>query len=367
MKVLPAPGALSTWISPPSRWAISRPIDRPRPVPPYLRLVVPSACWNASKISMCLSAGMPMPVSVTRKATTPWAGSAAAARRRRSWKMARGGAGRTSSVTDPLSVNLTALDSRLLRTCSRRWRSVSSSAGAPWSTLTVRVRPFWSVRGRNARRQIGGQIGESEGRRRQLHLPRLDLGQVEDVADEGEQVGAGAVDAAGELDLLVGEVAVRVVGQELGQDEQAVQRRAQLVAHVGQELGLVPGADRQLLGPLLQRPPGQLDLGVLDLDGPVLLGQLGRLLLQLGVGLLQLLLLDLEQLLRRLERLGLVLQLQVRPPQLVLLGLELLGLALQLLGEALRLLEQLLGAGVGDDRGHHDADASRRSARGRPG
>ena len=58
--------------------------------------------------------------------------------------------------------------------------------------------------------------------------------------------------------------------------------------------------------------PGQLDLAVLDLDGPVLLGQLGRLLLQLGVGVLQLLLLHLEQLLRRLERLGLVLQLQVR-------------------------------------------------------
>jgi len=32
-------------------------------VPPYFRLVVPSACWNASKISFCLSGGMPMPVS----------------------------------------------------------------------------------------------------------------------------------------------------------------------------------------------------------------------------------------------------------------------------------------------------------------
>src|SRR6476620_1470607 len=55
-------------ISPPSRRAISRLIDRPRPVPPYLRLVVPSACWNSSKTSRSLSSGMPMPVSVTLKA-----------------------------------------------------------------------------------------------------------------------------------------------------------------------------------------------------------------------------------------------------------------------------------------------------------
>ena len=31
----------------------------------------------------------------------------------------------------------------------------------------------------------------------------FDLGQIENVADEVEQVGAGAVDGAGELDLLV--------------------------------------------------------------------------------------------------------------------------------------------------------------------
>ena len=49
-------------------------MDRPRPVPPYLRLVVPSACWKASKMMRCLSSGMPMPVSMTEKAITapPW-------------------------------------------------------------------------------------------------------------------------------------------------------------------------------------------------------------------------------------------------------------------------------------------------------
>src|ERR1051325_5355527 len=41
--------------APPSSCAISREIESPRPVPPYFRLVVPSACWNASKMSRCLS------------------------------------------------------------------------------------------------------------------------------------------------------------------------------------------------------------------------------------------------------------------------------------------------------------------------
>ena len=70
MKVLPTPGVLRSWISPPSRFASSRLIARPRPVPPYLRLVLASACWNASKMILCFSGGMPMPVSETSKATT---------------------------------------------------------------------------------------------------------------------------------------------------------------------------------------------------------------------------------------------------------------------------------------------------------
>src|SRR5580692_10671952 len=45
-------------------------MPRPSPVPPYLRLVLASACWKASKMMRCLSSAMPMPESVTSKATT---------------------------------------------------------------------------------------------------------------------------------------------------------------------------------------------------------------------------------------------------------------------------------------------------------
>ena len=68
--MLPSSTRLRAWISPPSRWAISRLIDRPSPVPPYRRLVVPSACWKASKMTRSLSSAMPMPVSTTENAST---------------------------------------------------------------------------------------------------------------------------------------------------------------------------------------------------------------------------------------------------------------------------------------------------------
>ena len=70
MNVLPTRGALTRRISPPSRRDSSRLIARPSPVPPYLRLVLPSACWNASKMICCLSGEMPMPVSATEIAIT---------------------------------------------------------------------------------------------------------------------------------------------------------------------------------------------------------------------------------------------------------------------------------------------------------
>ena len=56
-----------------------------------------------------------------------------------------------------------------------------------------------------------------------------------------------------------------------GEDQQAVERRAQLVRHVGQELGLVLRGQRELRRLLLEAAPRQLDLAVLDLDVAVLL------------------------------------------------------------------------------------------------
>ncbi len=165
------------------------------------------------------------------------------------------------------------------------------------------------------------ELDERDTRRGDVHLARLDLRQVEDVVDQLEQVGAGTVDRLGELDLLRREIALGVVGEQLGQDQQRVERRTQLVRHVGEKLALVAHGHRELLGALLQDLPRLLDLGVLHLDVAVLPRQQLGLLLQFGVG--------------GLQRLLPVLQLGRTLPQL--------------LGQLLRLLQQLLGLGVHRD------------------
>ena len=113
--MLPTPGSLCSLISPPRSRVSSRQIDRPRPVPPYLRLVEPSACANDSKIDCCFSKGMQMPVSTTRNATT------FEARLRFSFEgLQPPMAISAMNSTLPFSVNLKALLSRLFRICCRR-------------------------------------------------------------------------------------------------------------------------------------------------------------------------------------------------------------------------------------------------------
>ena len=179
------------------------------------------------------------------------------------------------------------------------------------------------------------EIGQGDVARLDLHLAGFHLGEVEDLVDQAEQISTRRVDRLGILGLLVGEVPVLVVGQQLGEDEQRVERRAQLVAHVGEELALVLGDELQLLRLLLQRGARHLHLAVLDLDVLVLLLQLLGLLLQLD---------------------GLLLQRGIGALELLLLDGQLLRLALQLLGQALRLLQELLGTHVGADHVQHDAD-----------
>ena len=126
------------------------------------------------------------------------------------------------------------------------------------------------------------------------HGARLDLGEVQGVIDEREQVRAGGMDVLGKLDLFGSEVAGLVLGHLLAQDEDGVKRSAQLVRHVGQELGFVFGGQGQLGGLFFKSAARQLDFLVLTFDFDVLLGELAGLGGQLLVGLLELLLLSLQ-------------------------------------------------------------------------
>ena len=107
---------------------------------------------------------------------------------------------------------------------------------------------------------------EFEGMMLQFELAGLDLGEVENVVDDGQQrIGA----AAGGLDviaLLVGQFGVE---QQRGHADDAVHGRADLVAHVGQELGL---GERGFLELLVERDEGGVALDELLLafaQGPV--------------------------------------------------------------------------------------------------
>ncbi len=146
MKVLPSPGTLVKRISPPRRRAISRLMARPRPVPPYLRLVLPSACWKASKMICCFSGEIPIPVSVTETARTE------RARFKDSiWGPQPSLTGSTRSVTRPRSVNLKALESRFLMTCWKRVESVKIERGRSRATSMPKPTPLASATWRKVR------------------------------------------------------------------------------------------------------------------------------------------------------------------------------------------------------------------------
>ena len=70
-----------------------------------------------------------------------------------------------------------------------------------------------------------------------LHPPCLDLGQIEDVVDQGEQVSARAEHTVERLGVLLQRL--RILPQHFADADDGVERRAQLVAHVGEELRLV--------------------------------------------------------------------------------------------------------------------------------
>ncbi len=72
-------------------------------------------------------------------------------------------------------------------------------------------------------------------------LPGLHFTEVEDVADELQEVLSRAMDVRHEADLLFGQRFTHLAQQHLGEADDGVERGPELVRHIGQELGLVAG------------------------------------------------------------------------------------------------------------------------------
>ena len=84
---------------------------------------------------------------------------------------------------------------------------------------------------------VSDQRLDGKGIQVQLHSSGLDLGEVENVVDQGEQVAARAEHAIERFEVLLRRLGI--LAQHLGDADDGVERRAQLVAHVGEELRLV--------------------------------------------------------------------------------------------------------------------------------
>jgi len=85
-------------------------------------------------------------------------------------------------------------------------------------------------------------LGQIERLIVELHAPGLDLRHVEDVVDHVQQVVPAGHDVVAVLLILFGaERAEHSAAHHLGESDDRVERGAQLMAHVGQELrfGLV--------------------------------------------------------------------------------------------------------------------------------
>ncbi len=127
----------------------------------------------------------------------------------------------TVSRTPPCSVNLNAFESRFLSTCCRRLESVTRLRARCESVSTSNVSLRFSASWRKGRATISISAAEEDLFGLNRDGAGFDLRQVEDVADQVEQVGAGAVDGARELHLLAAEVAVRIFGELLAEHEDA--------------------------------------------------------------------------------------------------------------------------------------------------
>ena len=172
-------------------------------------------------------------------------------------------------------MNLNAFDSRFLRICCRRFGSLVNARGSVGVDVDVERRGsslsamWWNVRSTLSRSDANVISSASTVTVPDSIFDRSRMSLI----SVSRSVPAEWMFSR-ELDLLGGQVAAGVLGELLAEDQDRVERRAQLVRHVRQELGLVLRGERQLGRLLLERAARLLDFLVLALDLDVLLGEL---------------------------------------------------------------------------------------------
>ena len=220
-KVLPTPGSLSSQICPPISSTSRRQMVRPRPVPPCLRVVDMSACVNGWNSFAACSGVMPMPVSRTENLSCTFSPvrSSSSIFSRISPLL-----GELDGVVDEVGQDLAEPQ----RVAQQVLRDVRRDVRQELQALLVRL--LGGERGDGADDLVEPEVGGLD-----VELAGLDLREVEDVVDDGQQRRAGVVDLADVVALLGGELGLE---REVRQADDGVHRRADLVAHVREEHGL---------------------------------------------------------------------------------------------------------------------------------
>ena len=247
-KVLPRPGSLSTVIVPPIRATSRAAMVRPRPVPPYFRVVEVSSCSKARKILLLVGRD---------------ADAGVAHREAQAHLLQRGFAG-DFHAHDHLALfgELDGVADQVEQHLPQPAGVADQGVGHVRLHVANQLQPLLVGPHGQGPQGVAQSRPQGEVGRVQLQLAGLDLGEVEQVVDDAQQVVGRRLDRLQALPLVLGQ---RRVEDQLGHAEDGVHGGADLVADVGQELVLGPvGRLRRLLGPP-QLLLGPLAIG--DVDG----------------------------------------------------------------------------------------------------
>ena len=137
----------------------------------------------------------------------------------------------------PAGVNFTALDSRLSATCLSARRSARRLQFGRYASCQLQLLVLRACRD-NAHGFVEQRI-ELEILEIEPDAAGLDLRHVENVVDDLKQILAAAADIAAIFMIFFGAERAEHAGfHDLGKSDDGVERRAQLVAHIGEEFRL---------------------------------------------------------------------------------------------------------------------------------
>ena len=180
---------------------------------------------------------MPIPVSLTAKRTLTSSGAGSPATS-------------TRTTTSPASVNLMALPTRLSQHLTQPAGVAHQGVGHVRLHVADQLQPLPVGPHGQGPQGVTQSRPQGEIGRFQLQFAGLDLGEVEQVVDDAEQVVGGRLDRTQALPLVIGQPRVE---DQLGHAEDGVHGGADLVADVGQELVLGPVGRLRRLRPLPPR------------------------------------------------------------------------------------------------------------------